>query len=258
MYFKLIWVSIRAQMQYRTSFILLTLSAIISSFIEFVGIWAFFTRFGTLGTWTIFDVGVFYGMGHSAFALCEMIARGFDTFHNHVRTGDFDRTLLRPRGTVVQVMGSELDMMRVGRLIQGMAILLWSCANLEFSWGISHWLLCLEAIIGGFFMFSGVIVMQATACFWTVESIEIWNILTYGGVTALQYPMDIYHKAVRYLFTYLLPLAAINFWPCAYLLNKTYCPVWWSFTSPLLGLAVFLISLAIWRFGVHHYRSTGS
>ncbi|MEG0767794.1 MAG: ABC-2 family transporter protein [Clostridia bacterium] len=258
LYFQLAWVSIRAQMQYRINFLLLVIGNFCSSCIEFLGVWAFFHRFGQLGSWTLPEVGVFYGIVNIAFALSEMFARGFDIFQNHVRNGDFDRVLLRPRAASLQVLGGECQIMRIGRLLQGVMILLWSCAHLSLAWDVTHWFLLLEAVSGGALLFTGIAMMQATSCFWTVQSLEIWNTMTYGGVYATQYPMDIYRGFLRKFFTGVVPLAAINYWPCAYLLGRSYVPVVVSFLSPLLGVVFLLLGLACWRVGVRHYCSTGS
>ncbi len=45
---------------------------------------------------------------------------------------------------------------------------------------------------GGVALFAGILVLQATLAFWTVDSLEIMNVLTYGGVQAAQYPLNIY------------------------------------------------------------------
>ena len=39
-----------------------------------------------------------------------------------VASGDFDRLLVRPRSTVLQLLGQELALRRLGRLVQG-----WRC-----------------------------------------------------------------------------------------------------------------------------------
>ena len=36
--------------------------------------------------------------------------------------------------------------------------------------------------------------LQATLAFWTVDSLEVAKTLTYGGVEAGQYPLDIYAR----------------------------------------------------------------
>lgn len=245
-------------MQYRMSFTMLSLGTALGSFIEYLGIWAFFGRFGSLGSWTLAEAGVFYGMGHMAFALCEAFTREFDVFASRVRTGEFDRMLLRPRSTALQMLGAQFQVMRVGRFAQGAAVLAVSLSALGLSWNARHWLLLALSILGGTLLFSGLIVLQATSCFWTVESLEVWNCITYGGVTTVQYPLEIYEKPLRYFFTYLVPLAAVSYWPCSYLLGRGYVSAWVSWLSPLVGLVVFLLSLGVWRFGVSRYRSTGS
>lgn len=250
--------SLRSQLQYRASFLLLTLGTALSILIEYLGIWAMFDRFGSLSGWTLADAGVFLGMGNIAFALSEMFMRAFDIFGRQVRTGSFDRILLRPRSTMLQMLGAECQLMRIGRLLQGAAILVISLRMLGVSWGPDRWLLLALSIGGGALLFSSIVVLQATSCFWTVESLEVWNTFTYGGVTMAQYPLDIYQRPLRWFFTYVLPLAAMNYWPCAYLLGRFYVPVWLSWLSPLVGVAFFVASCFAWRFGVRHYRSTGS
>ncbi len=258
LYGKMLAVSIRSQLQYRSSFVLFTLGNALGAFIEYLGVWAFFGRFGGLGSWTLLEAGVFYGMGNISFALCEAFMREFDMFQNHIRTGEFDRMLLRPRSTVLQMLGAQCQIMRVGRLLQGAAILLVSLAALQPAWDIRHYLLLVLSILGGALLFGAVIILQATSCFWTVESLEIWNSITYGGVTTVQYPLEIYQKPLKYFFSYVVPLAAMSYWPCSFLLGRLYVPVWVSFASPLIGILAFALSLRVWHFGVSRYRSTGS
>lgn len=258
LYFQMIGLSIRGQLQYRANFILFSIGNALSALIEYVGVWALFDRFGALDSWTFAEAGVFFGIGNISFAICEAFTREFDIFQRHVRTGTFDRVLLRPRSTVLQMLGADFQFMRIGRFIQGIIILAVSLASLHLTWHIQHYILLIASIAGGTLLFSGVIVLQATSCFWTIESIEVWNSITYGGLTLMQYPLDIYQRPIRLFFTFIVPLVAINYWPCAYLLGRGYVAAWVSFASPLVGVVVFVLSLFVWSFGVRHYRSTGS
>lgn len=123
LYLKYAALSIRSQLQYRASFVMHSLGVLIGTGVEFVGIWALFARFGQLRGWTLAEVALFYGMISIAWAVCDAIARGFDVFGTTVKAGDFDRLLLRPRSTVLQLLGHELTLRRAGRLIQGAAVL---------------------------------------------------------------------------------------------------------------------------------------
>jgi ABC-2 type transport system permease protein len=64
-----------------------------------------------------------------------------------------------------------------------------------------------------FAFFLGLVVLQATLAFWTVESLEVANTLTYGGVYAAQYPIEIYSKWLREFFTFVVPLSCVAYFP---------------------------------------------
>ncbi len=72
-------------------------------------------------------------MANVSFALSEAFGRGFDVFSGLVRTGEFDRLLLRPRSTTFQVAASNLQLMRIGRFAQGVVVLTWAIGALDVS-----------------------------------------------------------------------------------------------------------------------------
>ena len=120
LYLKYINISVRSQMQYRLSFVMATVGQFVITGSEIIIIWALFHRFGSLRGWLLPEVALFYGIVRVAFSISEAVARGFDTFDRLVRSGDFDRLLLRPRGTVFQVSAREMQLMRVGGMAQGL------------------------------------------------------------------------------------------------------------------------------------------
>lgn len=261
LYFKYISYSLQSQMQYRASFIMMSIANFFTSFIDFLGIWALFSRFGTLKGFTISEVALFYGMVHIAFSIAEAGARGFDVFARQVISGDFDRILLRPRSTVLQILGQEFQLMRIGRFTQGLIVLLWAAATINLKWTVIKVLFIIVSILGGSLLFSGIFILQATLCFWSTQSLEVVNMVTYGGVETAQFPLSIYKEGLRNFFTFIIPLACINYFPVMGILNKSNylgSPNWVSYLSPLAGVLFFVISLKVWSFGVKHYRSTGS
>jgi ABC-2 type transport system permease protein len=253
--------SLRSQMQYRASIAMQSLGIFLITGTEFVGIWALFARFGTIRGWTLAEISLFYGLISISWALCDAIARGFDMFHTMIKAGDFDRILLRPRSTVLQLLGQELTLRRVGRLVQGIAVLGYAFSVLDIAWSPAHVVLVVAAIAGSLCVFVGLVVMQATMAFWTTDSLEVWNAFTYGGVTMSQYPLAIYRSWFRDLFTYIVPLGCVNYLPGIALLGREDplgTPVVVQWLAPLAGPAFLAVALAIWQIGVRHYRSTGS
>ena len=261
LYLRYAGISIRAQMQYRASFIMISVGHFVVQGGEFLALWALFDRFKSLRGWSLPEVALFYGMISVAFALAEAAARGFDSFARMVRSGDFDRVLLRPRSTALQIVGRELQLVRVGRLAQGLVVLAWSGSALDIAWTAPKIGLIVAAVLGGTCLFAGLFVVQATVCFWTIESLEIMNTMTYGGVETAQFPMTVYRDWFRKFFTYAVPLACVTYFPALAILGRTDplgSSVTFQYLAPLIGVVFLVVALQVWRFGVRHYRSTGS
>jgi ABC-2 type transport system permease protein len=254
--------SIRGQMQYPTSFLFLSLAQFANTVITFLGVWALFARFGRIGGWSLGEVALFYGVIDIAFAVADTISRGFDVFGpQFVKTGNFDRLLLRPRTTVLQLLGHELVLTRIGRMAQAAVVLVIAVHLLRIDWGLRETALAGAAVVGGAALFLGLLVLQATLAFWTVESLEIANTLTYGGVAAGEYPMDVYAHWFRRFLTFVVPIACTTYYPILAILRRTDplgAPAWFMTISPAVGFLFLGFSLWVWRFGVRHYASTGS
>ena len=261
LYSRYLAISVRGQMQYRASFLMLSLGHFVVTGIEFMGILVLFERFGTLQGWSLPEVAFLYGLVNITFSISDAATRGFDTFGTMVRSGDFDRLLLRPRSTALQLAGQELTLRRVGRFAQGFLVLMWASASLELSWTALEAALFVAAVAGGVALFAGLIVLQATLAFWTTETLEIMNVVTYGGVEATQYPLSIYRPWFRRMFTYVVPLGCASYFPALAIMGRPDplgSPLLFQYLSPLVGVAFLAAALQVWKVGVRHYRSTGS
>ena len=257
LYWRCVLASVRTQLQYRASFVMSTLGHFLVIGTELAAVRMLFARFGSLRGWTLPEVILLYGIANVAFALAEGIGRGFDTFAEQVKSGDFDRRLLRPRGTAFQVAAQEVQLMRVGRLLQGILALAWAAPRLHLGWLDPRWAVLLAGIAGTATVFYGLFVLQAALAFWTVESLEVMNTVTYGGVETAQYPLSIYRPGFRQFFTFVVPLGMVTYLPAQSVLRGPVTALWLA--APLLVGALFLgAALLLWEVGVRHYRSTGS
>jgi ABC-2 type transport system permease protein len=249
-------------MQYPGSFLLTSAGAFAATGVDFIALWALFARFHQVAGWRFGEVALFYAVIGTSFAIADGLARGFDVFGpQFVKTGDFDRLLVRPRSTILQLLGYELRMTRIGRLAQALVVWVLAMKLTTTVWTWSAWTTLLFAVAGGIALFTGILILQATLAFWTVESLEIANTLTYGGVEAAQYPLDVYARWFRNFLTFVVPLGCISYFPVAAVLghaNRTGVAARLLPLTPALGFAFLAIALWAWRFGVRHYASTGS
>ncbi|MBO0992923.1 ABC transporter permease [Bacillus sp. SD088] len=258
LYFKYLKVLWKAQLQYRTSFWLLSLGQFFTPFTVFAGLYFLFERFGQIKGWNFAEVALCFAVIHMAFAISECFARGFDSFSGLVREGNFDRLLVRPRGTVIQVIGSQFEFTRMGRLVQSLIVLIWAIQALPIDWTLIKVMTLMLMIGSGICIFTGIFILAATFCFWTIQGIEVTNIFTDGGREMAQYPLNIYQKWLSKFFTFVIPFGCVNYIPLLFLLDKHEGHAYLHMFAPVLGIIFIIPCLFVWNIGVRHYRSTGS
>jgi ABC-2 type transport system permease protein len=261
LYRRLIGARLRAQMQYRTSFLLMTLVSLVTAGSDLWAILILFSYFGELAGWRAGEVALLYSLATLTFGLSEMVAAGFDVFPQAIQQGEFDRVLLRPVSTFVQVLAADFQLRRVGRITQGGLALILAAAWTPIAWTPLKLLYLLVVLISGFVIFSALLVLGAVLCFWTVQSIEIINTVTYGGIDMASYPLPIYHELLQRFFTFVVPLAFVSYFPALYLLDRPEAqrlPSWLPGVTPLAAAALALCAWLAWQLGVRHYQSTGS
>ncbi|MES2010667.1 MAG: ABC-2 family transporter protein [Pseudomonadota bacterium] len=259
---RLVMASLSGQARYPASALMLTVGQFLVTGIEVVAVWALFHRFGDVQGWRIGEVALFYGLVNCMFAIADALGRGFDVLGTTLlRTGEFDRLLLRPRPLALQLMGHDVRISRLGRLLQGLMVLAFATVQASIAWTPGSIAIALFAVAGGVALFLGILVLQGTLSFWTIESLEVANVLTYGGVQATQYPLALYAQWFRYVLTFAVPLACVAYYPALAILGKPDplgAPAWTGLVSPLAGFVFLLAAFGAWRVGLRHYASTGS
>lgn len=261
LYFVLIRAQVSAQLQYRASFVAQALGQFLASFIDFALILLLFHRFPSIAGWSLSEVAFLYGLGGLAFGISDLLCGGFDGLSKMIRLGTFDRVLTRPIGTFMQVLASDLQIRRFGRIAQGLITLGLAIGWLEIAWSVSKILVLVSAIASGAAIFVAIWVIGAAVTFWTVETSEVTNVFTYGGELLVSYPMSIYADGLRRFFTFVVPLAFVTYLPALFILDRPDplgLPPLLQLCSPLVAVAFLLVARFCWSLGVRHYQGTGS
>ena len=202
LYRRLLGAQLRSQMQYRTAFVFDVISTMLFTITEFGALALTFQRFPSIGGWNMLEVMFLYGLVEFSFGLMDMIFAGFDPprFAEYVRKGTLDQFLLRPSSLYVQIFGSDFTLRRIGRLFLSAGIFAYAVIHLEVHWTLEKLLYLPFVILGMVLFFGGLFIVGATITFWTIDSTEAMNILTYGGSSLIQYPMNIYNEWLRQFF----------------------------------------------------------
>jgi len=260
LYRRLVAARVRAQLQYRTSFALETLGMFLVSFLDFAAILIIFTNVPQLGGWSVQEVALLYGLSSLAFAFTDLAVGHLDLLGRLVRDGTFDLLLIRPRGTLFQIVTADFQIRRLGKALQALVVLAYALGALQVAWTPVRALVLVLAIPSGAVIFASVWIAAISIVFWTVEGNEAPNAVTYGGQYLSEFPINIYDRWLRRLLAYAVPMAFVAYFPALYILDKPDplgLPPWLQLSSPLVAVAAAIVAGLVWRTAVRHYQSAG-
>ena len=261
LYLILIRAQASAQLSYRASFMMQAFSQFAVTFSDLLTIVLLLQRFPSIAGWTMPEVAFLYGLGATAFGISDMVCGGFDSLSKMIRLGTFDRVLTRPVGTFAQVLASDLQIRRLGRIVQGIAAFGIALSWLQIDWTIAKAVVALLALVSGTVIFCAIWVIGGAITFWTVETSEVTNVFTYGGSELVSWPMPIYADGLRRFFTFVVPLAFVTYLPALYILERPDplgLPPVLQLCSPIVAVGFLLVARVCWALGVRHYQGTGS
>ncbi|HEX2383645.1 MAG TPA: ABC-2 family transporter protein [Acidimicrobiales bacterium] len=260
-YRRLVGARIRADLQYRTSFFLFLASQTLVAGLDLAVILVLFTQVSSIGGWSAPEVALLYGLAGTGFGLADLFASEVELASRHIKAGTFDLFLLRPAGALLQLCATEFAPRRIGRLVQPLIVIVVVLGRVDISWTPAKVVLIPVAILSGAVIFSAIWVITSSVSFWTVETQEVSNSFTYGGLTLSQYPIDVFGTWLRRMVTFVLPLAFVSYFPAAYLLDKPVAfglPSSVALLAPVVAIVLVFVARAVWQLAVRHYRSTGS
>lgn len=256
LYLKYFSIHIKSQMEYKASFFMTLAGQFFTAFGSVIALYFMFERFYEVDGFTLAESLLCYSVVGMGFSLAECFARGFDLFPSIIGNGEFDRILVRPRGLVFQVLATKMDFTRLGKLLQAIVVLAYAIPVSSVEWNPNKIVVFILMIVSSFIIFSGIFLLYGAVSFFTIEGIEFMNIFIYGGKEFGQYPYAIYGKPVLMFLTFVIPLAMFQYYPFLFLSGRE--TSWLYVAAPITGCLFLLPCWLFWRFGVRHYKSTGS
>lgn len=252
---------IRSQLAYRTSFALDVVAQLIGQSIELVAILVVFTQVTSLGGFDRGEVVLMYALAATAFGIADLSVGQVEELPNLIRTGELDVLLLRPLGTLAQILSADVALKRLGRVAAGLAVLTYALATGGIEWTPLRVLVAVTAPLTGAVIFAAVWVAANTVSFWVVDGREVANSVTYGSNFATSYPITVYGPWLRRILCFAVPGAFVAYFPALALLGRTDplgFPVALQYAAPLVAVLAVGVAALVWRTGVRRYQGTGS
>lgn len=255
-YLSFMMLNLKSQMQYKMSFFLTIFGQFITAFTSFFGLSFLFLQVNNIDDFAYEEVLLCFAVIMISFSIGELFGGGLAVFSGLLGNGQFDRMLLRPKSTILQIVFAHMDFTRLGLLLQAVLVLCYAVPRSGIQWnGVKILTFCLMIFCGSALFFA-LFLLKATCSFFTIGNLEFMNVFTYGARQFGKYPFSVYGNGILKFLTYVIPLALIQYYPLMYLLDRE-TSSFFAFL-PVVSLLFFLLSLAFFRFGLSRYQSAGS
>jgi ABC-2 type transport system permease protein len=230
----------------------------------FSGIWMLkiiVDRFQPLNGWDFPELTFIYGLGLLSHGIMVVLFINTWFIDNMVINGGFDRLLLRPMNVFFQLIASYFNFIGFIDLIPGTIIFIYGCQLVHFDWTIINIFKLALVIIGGVLIRAALFISLGSMAFWTKRNAALRGFALSILERTTMYPLNIYPYLIQVLFTFIIPIGFISFYPSVEFLNKNsgfQLPLGLAIWTPLVGLTSFFLSQLIFRLGLTKYESAGS
>lgn len=244
-------------MEYRVNFLIGAVSTIVMQAAGLLTIWVIMAQIPDLGGWSLAEILLIYGLITLSKSINHMFADNLWTIgRDYVRTGTFDRFLVRPVDPLFHLLADRFCHDGIGNFLVGLVLVVIAAARLDIAWTPLHLIYLVLMVLSGGFIFIALNLMTSVSGFWLMDSVPVTRVVFEMHEFA-KYPLTIYPRAIGVLMTALIPYGFASFFPATYLMGREINPAL-AWGAPFVAAVLMFIALAVWRFGLRHYSSTGS
>lgn len=255
-YRKILVQDLKSKMSYRADFIISTVGMIFTNIAGFVSFWILFQNFPSINGWSYYEMLFLYGFSLVSLTPVQCLFDNNWSLRHYVYSGDFIKYCFRPINLFFYFQSEVFDIKGLGQLAFGVGTLVYAWGKIGLA---CTPLMIVKTVI---FLITASLVMiavqnaAAATCFWITNSFYVLD-LSMKFKDYARYPITIFNPLFKFIFTFIMPIAFIAYYPSLVILRPGEVPLL-SWLSPLFGCLFFWLSYKIWMFGAMKYSGTGS
>ncbi len=255
-YFMVIAQDIKSKMSYREDFIISMIGMLATSIAGAVAFWLVFQSFPSIGGWNFYEMMFLYGFSLVSATPAQCLFDNNWSLRFHVYNGDFIKYCFRPINLFFYYMSEVFDVKGLGQLAFGIIAVVYSWMKLDLPFYWYSILLFLVAVLSASLSVIALLNLAASTCFWLVNSFHILSLSNTMRDYA-KYPTSIFSGALKAVFTFVIPIGFMAFYPSQLFLRPENVSVL-VWLTPFYGMLFFYISYKVWMKGAMGYNGTGS
>lgn len=255
-------ITIKSWFQYKVDALMRSMAVFFREATGVIVIYLTLFTFNDIDGWDTYELLLLFSFVYVTYGILIIFFTGLRDFEFLVNTGQFDRFLLRPRGTLFQVIASNSDWFAaIGHGALGIFLFVFSASKVHIVWNFMNVMYCISSIVGGVFIQAAIFLFAASLSFFFIRTGSIRELLYWNTRRFANYPITIFPKFVKILMTYIIPFAFVNYYPASYLLKKdniTLLDNIFRYITPIIGILMYVFAYLFWSYSLKCYKSSGN
>jgi len=248
---------IKRVLEYRGDFITGILAVGAIHVTVFITLGITFSQIPHLMGWSYAEVLFIYGYARLIKALQVLLFNNLWGFaYGTVRSGDFDRYLIRPVSPLFHVLFERFSLESISELTAGIVALSIALKDLPLNLHVGNIALFICILPFSLLTQVGSMLLPCSAAFWTKRSGNIVGMANRFADLGAN-PANVYARVVRESITYVFPVAFIAYYPCVYFLRGEN-PLFNLGGTVIAGVLLFSAAVFFFNRGIKIYESAGS
>jgi len=248
---------LKRRLAYRGDLVLAALDELLRGLLALTLLEVYASKSQHLAGWTHSELLFVLGFSLVPVALFHTFCGNLYQLSAHyIIGGNFDRVLLRPYPTFLQVCLDRIAIEDLSGAVLGLAIMVVAALQMPgFDASPLGLLLVAVMLLSATGVVAAVFMAFAATGFWFEDRVgmvpPVYNLMEFG-----RWPNSIYHPWLKLLITCVIPFSFVAFLPAGALLGKADASLgWWT---PVIATLALAVAHLLWRIGVRRYNSAGS
>lgn len=256
----LISARLRSQTAYRGSFAADVAGQVVLALTEFVELYAILHNIPTFGGLTFAQALLVFAFASIGFSIGDLLLGETDSMSDAIRMGKLEVLLIRPLPVLLQLMTSDFQLRRVGRLAFALLAMVAALFLTDIDWDPGKVLLFLITPLAGAAIFGALFVGAGAVQFWLVDGRQLGNAFTYGGRYVASMPGAALFLPMQVFFTFVVPATLVAYAPSLVLLElegPAGIPSWTGWLGLPAAVVLWGLMLLLWRAAIKKYTGAG-
>jgi ABC-2 type transport system permease protein len=251
---------LRSQTAYRGSFAADVAGQVVLALTEFAELYAILHNIPTFGGLTFAQALLVFAFASVGFSVGDLLLGETDSMSETIRMGKLEVLLTRPLPVLLQLMTSDFQLRRIGRLAFALVALAAALFLTDIEWDPGKVLLFVITPLAGAAIFGALFVGAGAVQFWLVDGRQFGNAFTYGGRYVASMPGAALFLPLQIFFTFVIPATLVAYAPSLVLLEldgPAGLPSWTGWLGLPAAVVLWALMLLLWRAAIKKYTGAG-